>query len=314
MKRYITIDGGTTNTRIYLVENKNILKSIKLSLGAKDCTEDNSYFKKSIKEAIENILKDLNLTENDITAIIASGMITSESGLFAVKHTNTPAGLKELHNSIQKTVIEEISSIPFCFISGVIVKNEDFLSTDMMRGEETEIFGLLTEETKNYAFVLPGSHSKIITLDSQNRIESCVTLLTGEMIFSLWNSTILKDSFSLDFEDFSAEYLEKGYDACLEFGINQAIFKTRILKNIFGAKSKECYSYFLGVIFADEIKAIKKTSKKGVVIGGKASLKLPMAYLIKAKTNLEVIALDDVQTSSATVFGAIKIFETEAFL
>ena len=94
------------------------------------------------------------------------------------------------------------------------------------------------------------------------------------------------------------------------FGIgHQAIFKTRILKNIFGATALECYSYFLGVVLAEEINAIKQTSKKGVVMGGKASLKLPMAHLIKEKTDLDVVVLDDNITSSATVLGAIKIFE-----
>lgn len=308
MKRYIAIDGGTTNTRLALVENGKILKIVKINIGARICINDNSPLKNTIKEAIINLLDEFSLTEKDVISVIASGMITSESGLFALKHIKAPAGITELHNAMQKMEFLDICSIPFWFIPGVITKDNDFLKTDMMRGEETEIFGLLTDDTQSYAFVLPGSHSKIITLDSQNRIDSCVTLLTGEMIFSLWNSTILKDSFSLDFEDFNAVFLEKGYDACLEFGINQAIFKTRILKNIFGASSYECYSYFLGVVLAEEIKTIKQTSKKGVVIGGKASLKLPMAHLIKTKTNLDVIALDDI-TSSATVFGAIKIFE-----
>ena len=35
MKNYITIDGGTTNTRVSLVKGEEIVKTIKLAVGAR---------------------------------------------------------------------------------------------------------------------------------------------------------------------------------------------------------------------------------------------------------------------------------------
>ena len=35
MSLYITIDGGTTNTRITIVKNKKIIDTIKLNIGAR---------------------------------------------------------------------------------------------------------------------------------------------------------------------------------------------------------------------------------------------------------------------------------------
>ncbi len=309
MGRYITIDGGTTNTRLFLVENKKILKTVKLSIGSKDNIEANSALKTAIKENIKELLSEFNLKDDDITAIIASGMITSEYGLYEIKHTVAPAGVEELHNFMQRVYLDDISPIPFYFISGVIIKGKDFKDTDMMRGEETEIIGLLKEEYTDYAYLLPGSHSKLISLDSNGRITDCKTMMSGEMLSALSQNTILRGSVSLCFEDYNFEYLEAGYDACVEMGINQAVFKTRILRNIFGLNDIDCYSYFLGVILAHEIKTIINCGKKGVVIGGKDALKNPISHLLKCKSKLDIIVIPNEITDNCTSIGAVKIFE-----
>ena len=66
MKRYITIDGGTTNTRLTLVENEKIPKTLKINIGAKDCINDNSPLKNAIKETLKNLLEEFSLAEKDI--------------------------------------------------------------------------------------------------------------------------------------------------------------------------------------------------------------------------------------------------------
>ena len=50
MSTYITIDGGTTNTRFRLVKDYLVVAESGLSLGAKDCTDGNEIYKKLIKE------------------------------------------------------------------------------------------------------------------------------------------------------------------------------------------------------------------------------------------------------------------------
>ena len=53
MSFYITIDGGTTNTRISLVKNKVIIDKIKLNIGARDGIENKNLLKIEIKSAIQ---------------------------------------------------------------------------------------------------------------------------------------------------------------------------------------------------------------------------------------------------------------------
>ena len=58
MKRYIVIDGGTTNTRFYLLENDILVDSLKISLGARNCIDSNNEYRTLNRENIERLLRE----------------------------------------------------------------------------------------------------------------------------------------------------------------------------------------------------------------------------------------------------------------
>ena len=266
-QNYISIDGGTTNTRVTLVCNKKIIQSKKIALGSKDCIDGNEKLKSAVKEAIESLLGAFGLKEDDVTAIIASGMITCEYGLCELAHINAPAGINELHKGMKKVYIEEITSIPFYFIPGVKVNDGTLVNSDIMRGEETELMGLLTDDP-DCVYVLPGSHNKLIEIDDELRIKNFKTLMTGEMIAALSQNTILKASVDLNVTEYDKEYLNEGYRVATELGTNAALFKTRLLGNLFGGSKEQIYGYFLGVMLACEVEQLKRSGKSRAVIGG----------------------------------------------
>ena len=77
MSLYITIDGGTTNTRINLAKNREIIDIIRLNIGARSGIENKDLLKSALKDTIKKILDTNHINEKDITCILASGMITS---------------------------------------------------------------------------------------------------------------------------------------------------------------------------------------------------------------------------------------------
>ncbi len=308
MKYYITIDGGTTNTRVNLVCNEKVLSSAKIPLGARDCINGSDALKSEICSKIDNICLQNSIKKEDLTAVIASGMITCEYGVFTLAHIPAPAGIKELHNGMKKAV-GIFGSLDCCFIPGVKVKNDSPLSTDMMRGEETEIFGLYRPELENTVYILPGSHSKHVYTDKDGRISHFKTVMTGEMISALASGTILKATVRLDLDGFDSSALIEGYDAAERLGLGDALFKVRIMKNLFEKSDLECYSFFLGAVMHDEVEALARSNAKYAVIGGKGQLRESLATLLRAKTKLDVITLDDKTTESATALGAVRIFE-----
>ena len=309
MKRYITVDGGTTNTRVSLVEDRTVVASKKISRGAKAGIDDRDGLKIALKDTISAILSESSLSEKDIIKVLASGMITSEFGLYEVPHIIAPAGIEELHNTMVEVKFPEICSIPFVFVRGVKILGGSLASTDIIRGEETELIGIMGDNEGECVYVLPGSHSKLIKTDSQGKIAEFSTMLTGEMIASLSANTILKDAVDLSISDYDVEHLLLGYSYALEKGLNNALFKVRILKNVMKKSPQEVYSFFIGATLSGEIREILSLDTKRVVIGGRAQIKNATAIILQRFSDKEIIVLDDKMVDCSTSVGVIKIFE-----
>ncbi|MBE6690887.1 MAG: hypothetical protein E7590_06345 [Ruminococcaceae bacterium] len=307
MAAFLTIDGGTTNTRISLLKGEKVVDAVKLSGGAGAARKDQNAQKNAIRNRISELLTRNSLKESDVERILASGMITSEFGLYTLPHAIAPIGLAGLHDAMKEVILPEVSGIPFVFMRGVKCMG-DFAITDMMRGEETELMGLMDEAYGACVYVLPGSHSKVIKTDAEGRIESFSTLLSGEMFYALSQHTILGDAVDMSVEGFDAEYLLTGYRYALENGINKAVFKTRVQKNMFGATPLQCSSYFRGVILCDEIREILRYDVPTVVLGGKKQMREATAAILRAVSDKRVICLSDEEVESSVVKGQLKIY------
>jgi len=307
MATYLTLDGGTTNTRISLVRENNVIDTVKFPVGAKAGIDGNSLLIKTVKDGISDILSRNNVKECDVCAVLASGMITSEFGLYKLDHTLLPTGISELHNTSCKVTLDDISPIPFVFIRGIKATGKELSDCDMIRGEETELMGIMSEN--DCVYVLPGSHSKIIKVNCDGKITDFRTALTGEMFWALSQNTILKGTLDISDSTCDTEYLLMGYDYCTKHGINEALFKTRVLKAMFNTTVTQVNSYFLGVILSQEIKIITDLAPKKVIIGGRRQFKDALCDILKSRTDIEVKRLSEQDVDLSVCRGAIKIYE-----
>jgi len=306
MKRYFTVDGGTTNTRISLVCDGAVRDTQKLSVGARDGAE---ALKAALREGILSMLATHSIMEADVCAILASGMITSEYGLCNLPHIPLPAGLRELRASMYCVTFPEIASIPWYFVRGVRALTDHIDGTDIMRGEETELMGILDGSYRNALYILPGSHSKHISVDSEGRIVGFRTMMSGELFAAVMQNTILRDAADFAHNTIVEEKLFFGYDYCVAHGVNESLFKTRILKNVFGATREECYSFLLGVVLCDEIRAILSAREETVVLGGQKQFRRALAAILEKYGDKRVVMLSDDAVAASTAIGAVRIFE-----
>lgn len=308
MKRYITVDGGTTNTRISLVEEGSVVDTIRLSLGARANSENKGTLDCAVKEGLDALLAKHSLKEEDVAQILASGMISSEMGLFFVPHIKAPVGIKELHGAIKSVMLPHISKIPFSFVTGV--KTEGTLEeSDLMRGEETELYGLFEEMPRNATVILPGSHSKIIKTDENGCIISFKTMLTGEMLASLSAYTVLKASVDLKEGSLVEKALLDGYRYTEAHGINEALFKVRVLRNALGGSHNEAYSFLLGAVLHDEIKVITACGGEDIYVGGRLAIKEATVLLLHNLGFKGAVAVDEQTVNASTARGLIRIYE-----
>lgn len=306
MAIYLTVDGGTTNTRIFFIKEGRAVDVQKISAGARDGAD---VLKNELRQGILELLARNGCKEAQVTKVLASGMITSEYGLCNLPHITLPAGIAELRQNLYETVIPEVTAIPFCFVRGVRSAGETLAAVDMMRGEETELMGLMDVSYKDALYILPGSHSKHIATDSAGRITSFRTMLSGELLAAVAEHTILRDAADLHHNTLIEADLQNGYLYAAEYGLNEALFKTRVLCHVFGGSKETCYSFLLGAILCGEVRAIVQAPQTTVVIGGQKQLRAALAALLRTNSRKTVRVLDDETVETSTALGAVRIYE-----
>ena len=300
--KYITIDGGTTNTRISYVSDNKIFEIIKLPYGSNPRDKD---------KLLHNIFENVSLLMQkygDVDAVLGCGMLTSEYGLKNVPHIFAPAGIEDFHNNLYELNTPKLPKTKIYLIPGYRSSGDDFLKVNIMRGEETELIGLIDNFNFDTIYILPGSHSKIIKVNQDGKICFLRSFMTGELRASLSRYTILNDSINLN-EDINDEYLKLGYEFTSENGINESLLKVRTMDILFHKSKSEIYSFFMGCVLQGEINEIIKSSENRVVIGGQSQLKRLINTLLTTFSNKEIILMPDEKCECASIYGMIKIFE-----
>ena len=130
----------------------------------------------------------------------------------------------------------------------------------------------------------------------------------NELFAAVMEHTILRDAADFDHNTIVEARLREGCAYGRSHGTNEALFKTRVLRNVFGAAKEECYSFLLGVVLCDEIKAIAACPKQTVILGGQKQFREAMGLLL-ADSGKEIRVLDDESVKNSTALGAVRIWE-----
>jgi 2-dehydro-3-deoxygalactonokinase len=115
--------------------------------------------------------------------IIASGMVGSRHGWREAAYVKCPAGPRDVAAHLMQV---EADGRRVHLAAGLSYA-DDTGQPDVMRGEETEIFGIADAGAR--LIVLPGSHSKWAKVDG-DRIAAFKTFVTGELFAALRDHTV----------------------------------------------------------------------------------------------------------------------------
>ena len=268
----ITVDCGTTNTRAVLWDSQRaIVDAEKNPVGVRSTAIDghNRKLKAGVKNCIDTLLVRNKIDFEEVKCIIASGMITSNIGLVEIPHLVVPVSADDLAEAVKPVLIEDVCPLPIWFITGV--KNADgevtlanYEAMDIMRGEEVESCAIIDKlhDGKPMLLVLPGSHTKFVSVDAERRMVGCLTSITGELLASITNDTILAGAVEHSFveeDTYDRELLLQGYDTAKKTGLGRACFSGRIL-SLFGNKDKHAIANFLlGATLQTDVIAIKNS-------------------------------------------------------
>jgi 2-dehydro-3-deoxygalactonokinase len=138
-------------------------------------------------------------------------------------------------------------------------KLEKIHTTDAMRGEETLCLGLVAMgHVQPPALVLNlGSHWKAIRLDSDDRIVSSSTSLSGELIHAAQTQTILASALPQErTATISAPWMKAGMKEERRSGLARAAFSVRLLEIARQGTPEERLSFLIGAFVASDMDAL----------------------------------------------------------
>jgi len=315
MMYIMTIDAGTTNSRIYLInpESNELLDVVKLNVGVKNTaiTGSTDTLKKELSSGIKEILERNKATAEDVSFMAAAGMITSNLGLVEVPHLPSPCTLDDFSTASVVKSLPEFFNIPCIFIPGM--KNGPHLSSDIMRGEEVETFGLIEQlELKGKGIlILPGSHTKYVVVED-NVLQSCLSTISGEMLYAIQKDTILSSSLSKDLvKTTDYEALMEGFHASRNSGLVRALYQVRLLQLFAKMDENQRANFFVGAVLGSDLQAMgtlfEEIEPDWIVVGGSNPLREAFVYLLHYLQYPNVIEASDEQVKMSTIIGAAAI-------
>lgn len=255
----IGIDWGTSSVRVYDLEPEVPIERIVSDQGIKR-VEDPSAF----EPLFEGMLDRLGIGD---ASVVMSGMITSQQGWIETPYVSTPASADDVAGA---TVRHEVGGRSVWAMPGV--SHASASGTDLMRGEETQIVGVLaTRGVDEATIVLPGTHSKWVVVE-QGAMTSFATFVTGELFELVRDHSIIGaviDGRSAD-ESAFARGVEDGLDRDRDSGgLLHSLFSVRTSGVLEPASRPGLHSYLSGLLIGTEIGgATAKSAPSNVTLVG----------------------------------------------
>ncbi len=312
MGSVVVVDSGTTNTRVRLVRDGAVVRTLSRQAGARDTATDGHNSR--IREALASMIGLLASEEADLGSVLLSGMITSNVGLLEVPHLLAPAGIDDLARGVVRHDFPDLSDLPFRFIRGVktLPPDGDLPELDVLRGEEVEVVGLraLFGLEREAIFVHYGSHHKAIELAADGTILGSRTALTGELLAALREHTILGGSVvAVDEAGLEEDAWREGMDAARTHGVGRALFLVRVGEQIGGRSKAAMTSYLLGVLTSLDVPLLRLRPQDGraVVLYGRGPFRAIMRQYLSDEYGIDALVVDEATAEEAAVDGALRI-------
>ncbi len=327
MNYIITVDGGTSNTRTYLwTANGQILTQRSQAIGAKTSAINgsNQAWNKAIHNMIESMLTECAVSDNAVQGVYMSGMLTSDLGILEVPHLTAPVSMKNYQEHLVRVHLPEVFSKEIVLIPGIknTLSNPESLDSlrtfDIMRGEETETYALIEQygSDQNTIYILPGSHNKYVFIDENCTVLATSTTLSGELLNSIVNDTIVASSVDHGFpsmEHYNLEMIQYGCEMHRKEGFGRALFLTRLFDR-FGSQSKyNLQNYVLGIVLESDLTALhnaaffKDVTNVRIVIHGNGAFSHALYDLLKEDPAFHNIVLDVSEEVPIAAQGAFHL-------
>lgn len=314
----VYIDAGTTNTRVWLAKNDEVLARATAAVGVRDTARDGSpdRLNAALRYLIARVSSEFDAGEPACipSRVVAAGIITSSLGLVEIPHLSAPVGLAEISAAVSAYHFPEITHLPILLIPGERSGSsqcsiEMIGSADVIRGEETLCMGLLAQGKLKAGSTLLnlGSHWKVIHLDDRSRIAASVTSLSGEMIHAVQTQTILAGSLASERPAMlDKDWLDAGMREQRRSGLARALFCVRLLEQRVEGEAEQRYAYVVGSFLGADLDALRErqllVGDLPVTISGAGAVAEAWRHALE-ESSIPAIVLSEADTEAALLAG-----------
>ncbi len=330
-----TIDCGTTNSRVYIVnEQGHILGKAAKKVGVKDTAihGNNQVLKEGLRETFYHALKESGVSLKDVMFVVSSGMITSEIGLLEIPHIWAPTGMDDLAMHIKPVHDTNVFPVDITihFIPGI--KNRYDPSTarimdvgclDFMRGEEAQVAGILSSQEIDIpvTIVILSSHTKFIPVDEKKRVLGSLTTLSGQVYEAIIKETFIGKSVRADdaFDEeryFEGDVVEAAHRWVTESGFLRSLLMPRFLDVLLQTKWYERKLFVEAAIAAEDMRVLHQFESLGfpvktnyILVGPERRCAI-YQYMLKRKMGIteDILTITDADDiDSLSILGAIDL-------
>ncbi|MGF6756479.1 2-dehydro-3-deoxygalactonokinase [Paraburkholderia sp. GAS42] len=261
----IALDWGTTSLRAYLLDTAgNVLATCASSAGIMNLPRpavDGGF------DAAFDAACGTWLDQCPDLPVVAAGMVGSAQGWTEAPYVDAPADADSLVAGIVR--VKTARGLTIHIVPGVLQRGE---LPNVMRGEETQIFGALAGKTAvsgeagkangaidaSELIGLPGTHAKWAVVRG-GRIERFHTFMTGEVFAALRDHTILGRTMTAP-ESPDTEAFLRGVSVARNSGtagVLATIFSTRTLGLTGQLASIEQPDYLSGLLIGHELAGLE---------------------------------------------------------
>ena len=235
---FIAVDWGTTSFRAYLVDGNGRIA---------DQLGDGGGILSVQGGAFDSLLEQKLAAWDKSLPVLAAGMITSRQGWIELPYLDCPAGAADMAQGLHCHTMASGRIVHF--LTGLHYASPS-LGHDVMRSEETQVFGALDSGAKH--FITPGTHSKWIDVEA-GRIMRFDTYVTGELYSVLKGHSILGRLMTGDGQDEGS--FRKGVEAALgdPAGLTHLLFSARSLALYEVLPGEAVASYLSGLVIGAEV-------------------------------------------------------------
>jgi 2-dehydro-3-deoxygalactonokinase len=301
----IALDWGTTSLRAYLLDDDGIALDTRAS-SAGIMKLPAGGFDQAFEETCGAWLD-----AHPQLPVIAAGMVGSAQGWIEAPYVEAPADATALVAGIVK--VKAARGVTVHIVPGVLERGT---LPNVMRGEETQIFGALSGDAslnaKDGALIgLPGTHAKWAFVRDE-RIERFYTFMTGETFGALRDHTILGRTMHPAESPDQAAFL-RGVDTARDAGhpgVLATIFSTRTLGLTGQLTAEQQPDYLSGLLIGHELRGLNEVLARDQSTLSGRTLRLigNDALCDRYRAALARFGCDDAQTvAHATERGLYRI-------